>query len=202
MNRNAVIALLAATLLMYGCSAPGGKSLKADYVAFYQPTCTMDQVIDFDCLIGVWRSADDTSTAFVFEDDPIGYEMDWWLDSTRVIDAWILPYLQGQYLLVDIYMELIDFWWLPMPDVFMLPTHQIGRIDMVVDTLRFSLLDRSWLFNHLSDHPEELEHEVNAFGYLLITSSTEEIQTFLALRERELEFTEVTSLHRPEEWKD
>jgi len=185
------------SLAMVGCATVGG--IKPDYVAFYHPTCTPDIVLELDCLVGAWRSSEDSSTVFVFDEMDTGYELTWWIDTLDIIEAWVQPYLQGHYLLLDIYLDVVDFKWLPMPAVFMLPTHQIGRIDIVVDTLRFSLLDKHWLYTHLSAFPEGLEFEENGFGHLLVTSSTEEIQAFLKARENDLEFTELISLHRLEE---
>lgn len=199
MNRTTTAALML-ILLLAGCTrmSRDGKPI-SDWVAFFHPTYEPRDAQEYSSLIGTWESEEELIGQLSFSAAETGYELVWKVDSLLILQAEVVPYLRGQYLLLDISPEVIfDGWglWSPM---FMMSTHQIGRIDLVVDTLQFSMLQKSWLYEHLVEHPDELKFETNRRGHMLITSPSKEVQEFLSARERELRFVDVITLTRVEE---
>jgi len=192
--------LILISLVLAGCAAMSrdGRPIYSDWVAFFHPTYEDKNVEEFISLIGTWQSQEELVGTLEFTEARVGYDLEWTLDSVLIVKARVVPFLRGQYLLQDISPEVIFDGWGLLSPMFMLSTHQIGRIDMVVDTLRFSMLQRSWLYEYLAEHPGELEYERNRRGHMLVTSPPKDIQNFLGAHERELRFVDMISLQRVE----
>jgi len=64
-------------------------------------------------------------------------------------------------------------------DVFVLPTHLIGRIELEPDALRIQLFHTDWMREQIAAGRLELSHTNLEDGTFLITAGTEELQQFV-----------------------
>ena len=170
MGAHCRIFFLGLMLLLTGC------------IPSLHPLYTPEDLIFDDALLGEWVDKDGKETWTFAKGDEKQYKATYVDDDGKKGEFVVHLLKVKDRLFLDLFPVDPELKQNSFYAVHLMPVHTFLRIELKGQTLRFSLLDSSWIKNFVEENPGVIRHE-KIDNAVLLTAQPKELQAFLALYE-------------------